>query len=216
MNDFDFEALSNSMHEYRWKQEHNAKWRRSHRVLIAYQKESREFAKESAEKLTNEQAQYFFDRLKVRYKFYQRLVFHHMRRHGGNCGSCEIKLSPPTNVLALGHEVAHAVHMRKKHAGEHWHNKRFYGIMRRIIKVINTNKTAWSAALLAAAQRRAESEQNKQQKAVAMQAEKGKPNFKLAQIRARLKVWRTKEKRVRTAIKKLERREKIWEKKVVS
>jgi hypothetical protein len=213
--DFDFATLSNAMLPFQEERERVHKWKNSHRLITAYQKEFKEYAQEISEIITNEQVVYFFDRLKARYKFRQTLVIYKMRRHSGNCSRYEIRLSPPTNISTLGHEVAHAIHMKTRKFGrkERWHNKRFLNIERRVIKVINTNKADWNAALLKKATDKAASHAKQAQRMAENEAKQATPSFKLQKLNEQRKRWMSKKKRAETAIKKIDRRIKIWSKK---
>jgi len=163
--------------------------------------------------------EYYFDRLKSRYKFRQKLLFHG-RGNGGNCNSWRVRVSHDCSIGVLAHEVGHAIQFRKRGyydtKGTRWHCNEHRKITARVLKTIETNITEWNFTLAKKVERGMQVAITKEIKEKEKTTIKATPDYKLQKLRESIKVWESKRKRAETALKKLRRREKLWVKKVQS
>lgn len=178
--------------------------------LKYYDKERETFKAQYENKLSNTEATHIYKRLASRYKLRQRLCVT-TRSWGGNCSRYRIKVCNKPPVAILAHEIAHAIHWKTRQSGERWHCKRHETIMRRVLRVIETNLIDWKEMANKQSERRAESFEHRLQQKAAKVDYSNSTEGKLERTLAGMKRWKTKQRRAETALKKLNRRKKLYE-----
>lgn len=160
-------------------------------------------------RVTDNQARYIFKRLKARYRIRQQLEF--TDRVRGNCSSWRIRLEHKPEIGVIAHEIAHAIQFKKRKYGEKWHTKKHKKIMDRVYKTIETNLETWVAMADKKKERRETAIKNKQEKQQEAKEKRQETPYKLQKTLALIKKWETKKKRSENALKKLNRRRKLYE-----
>ncbi len=189
-------------------------------MLEYYQKEREQFKTEFETTMSDEEARYVFTRLKKRYHLHRDLEFYG-NGGGGRCGAWYIRLSHTPSVGIMAHEIAHAIHHRKKVQGKipfnsRSHTRRHRAIMRRVARVIMARLEKWRGFVAMRSTKRAESLEEKVTREQAEEVRRATPQYKLEHLRALEKRALTRAKRAQTQLKKVRRKIKIWERKAVA
>ncbi len=121
-----------------------------------------------------------------------------------------IKISHNPSLLVVAHELNHFL-IWKKYPNRHVNHgsKKWQRCLQRIIDYCE-KKNWWKEEL----GHRAEKQVKTFEKRLEREAYKKTPNYMLEQIQKAMKNWESKRRRAENAIKRLSRRQKIWEKKV--
>jgi hypothetical protein len=185
--------------------------------LLYYKKEREENAPAFEQTLLDNEAAYFFEKLKNHYKFTQALYFKG-RTGGGSCNAYRIRLARPVNVGVLAHEVAHAIDMKRRSHFEKdgkWHTNRHAKIMKKVITRINENTNSWKEEMARKEAAKMQSMQARLTKLEQKAAFENSPEGKIEKLLAQKRRWESKAKRASNALRRLNRRIAFWEKKVV-
>jgi hypothetical protein len=177
--------------------------------LKYYSNENEEFKEEFSQRMTDTEVRYIYGRLKARYKIRQDLTLTNAVR--GNCGRWEIKVEHEPSVGILAHEVAHAIQYKKRHKGQKWHCKKHRTLMKGVLKVIRNNFDEWCSMANKKAQKKRDFRERDTARKKALKEQKNTIPYKLMNTRNLIKSWKTKQKRAENALKKLERRKKLYE-----
>jgi hypothetical protein len=189
--------------------------------LKYYQDEHRELGLYRQAKITNQEAEHIFSVFQRRFKIPHSLRFYGYR-DSGHCTRREVKLSNNPSILMMAHELAHAIQYRKrlkkfgifKLPRMGWHTKQHAKLTRKLIGIIVEDLPAYKDAIAMKEGDRLASKATKAQRMAQIEAEKASPAYKLERLNGQKARWLTKKKRAENAIKKIERRIRIWEKKV--
>jgi len=178
-----------------------------------YDNEKKIFKDEYVLKLSDFETGVVFQKLKSHYKFQQFLKFRN--GGGGRCRTWEIIIPHGTSLGLLAHEIAHAVQIKKgKQPNQKWHTKKHTSIMKRILKIANNKKDEWISNAEIQVDKKHGVIMRQEQKQREFEQYKKTPQFKLENISKSIKRWESKKKRAENVLRKLNRRKKIWEKKV--
>jgi len=121
-----------------------------------------------------------------------------------------IKMSWSPSLLIIAHELNHFL-IWKRYPSKHVNHgsKKWLRSLKRVIDYCEKNDWWKDEMLKTEEQSRQTSERNLER-----EAHKKTPEYRLEQIQTAMKKWECKKNRAENALKKLERRRKIWKKKV--
>lgn len=185
--------------------------------LLYYVNERLNFARLAEITITDSETMYIFDKLKSKYKLDYRLEFRN--KLGGVCSNHIIRLQHNPSLLYLIHEVAHSIQHKKRRYqdnGKRWHTKQHKKIMRKIEKYALKHLDDWRSKVSEKNKLEHQRYENKIEKEKAKEEYNKTPQFRLEQIQKNIKRWESKLKRAEKALKRLNRRKIIWQRKVLA
>jgi hypothetical protein len=179
---------------------------------LAYIEEDNKYRNLREEKVSSKQAQIIVKKVSRHFKLESKAVEF---RGAVDCGHAyklwgTIKVSWNPSLLVIAHELNHFLVWKKypkkkvNHGSKKWHR-----CLKRIIDYCE-RKNWWKEEFQKAIVESQET-RNRQTK---QETYKKTPEYKLGQIQKAIKKWESKRRRAENAIKRLSRRQKIWEKKV--
>jgi len=183
--------------------------------LKSYDKEKGENPEASSKMISDPEFIIFIvERMKSRYKLRQRLLL--MRSKWGDSGNCDyirIRLKYPVSVYVIAHEITHAIQMKKipvgaKHVS--YHNKRQRKLTKKLCDYIMKALPVWETLFEIKKRKKEASLRNKELRTKEQEAKKTSAYYKCELCEKAIKRWNAKKKRAENALKKLNRRRKLY------
>jgi hypothetical protein len=168
-------------------------------------------------KLDESQMEFIFEKFKAHYKFSHYLKF------GGRkscCNSNRVQIwRSQMTLYTLIHEVAHAIQFKKRKTVDSegnrirtkFHTKKHTKLMERLYRYFNSHWSQWQETMQKDIERNKVRLEKQSAKINQIMAYKGSPQYKLDLIEKNIKNWESKMRRAQNALKKLNRRKKLWE-----
>lgn len=166
-------------------------------------------------KLDYTQVEFIFDKFKAHYKF------NHDLRIGGRkscCNTHRVQIwRHQMTLYTLIHEVAHAIQFKRRRIminngkGMKFHTKKHTKLMERLYKYFNSHWSQWQMTMQKDIERKKVRLEKQSAKINQIMAYKGSPQYKLDLINKNIHNWESKMRRAQNALKKLNRRKKLWE-----
>ena len=179
------------------------------------------FEKAAGQHVDDGFAEFIVSRLRWSYRLPESEVQFRGHGDGGHCSIDRIQLSHNPSLNLIAHEIAHGRQYRRRikkgylEVGrKKWHTKQHHRLMRRTLEYIYKHLDNWSVEYAVEVKGRQTRLEQRIERLEAKEVYKLSPQYKLDQLRKREKKLATKLKRTQTALKKVQRRIKIWEKKV--
>lgn len=183
--------------------------------IKSYDKEKEENPEASSKMISDPEFIIFIvERMKSRYKLRQRLLL--MRSKWGDSGNCahnSILLKYPVSVYMIAHEITHAIQMKKIPVGAKYvsyHNKRQRKLTKKLCDYIMKALPIWETLFEIKKRKKEASMRNKELRTKEQKAMKISFHYKCDQCEKAIKRWETKKKRAENALKKLNRRKKLY------
>jgi hypothetical protein len=182
--------------------------------LRYYHIEHSRFKEERGIELDATQARYVYGRLATRYKIKQRLDLtsgNPNRAGSGKCGEWRILLRLPTNIQSMAHEIAHAIDMKRMPRPKRWHTKRHARITERILKFLKPRIEEWKTIAQDKERGKEDTAERRRIRKLEQEQTKETPEYRIAKLKTQAERWLSKRTRAENAIRKIERRIRIWE-----
>jgi hypothetical protein len=180
---------------------------------LAYMIEDEKYPQLSEEKISDEHAERIVKKVSRHFKLNaNHVVFKNLRTHGGLASKMwnTITMIHNPNLLIIAHELNHFMLWKKYPRRKVNHGtKKWFWNLKRIINYCE-KKNWWREE----EKRLTEQSQKTQEKQLGQEAYKKTSQYKVEQIQKSIKKWESKKKRAENALKRLDRRKKIWEKKL--
>jgi hypothetical protein len=180
---------------------------------LAYMIEDEKYPQLEKEEISRDHARRIVKKVSRHFKLGRiHVEFRNLRAHGGFARkfSNTITMIHNPNLLLVAHELNHFMLWEKYPRRKVNHgSKKWFWNLKRIINYCE-KKNWWREE----EKRLIEQSKMTLQKQTEREAFKKTPQYKVEQIQKSIKVWESKKKRAENALKRLNRRKKIWEKKL--
>ena len=183
--------------------------------LKSYSKEKEENPEASSKKISDpEFIRFIVERMKSRYKFKQMLYLMCSERgDSGHCSHVRILLKYPVSVYVIAHEITHAIQLKKIPVGtKHisYHNKKQRKLTKKLCDYMMKALPIWETLFEMKKKKKEDSLRNKEMRIKEQKAKKTSFWYKCELCENAIKRWEAKKKRAENALKKLNRRKKLY------
>ena len=183
--------------------------------IKSYDKEKEENPEASSKMISDpEFIRFIVERMTSRYKLRQRLLLMRSKRgDSGNCNYVRMGLKYPVSVYVIAHEITHAIQLKKIPVGtKHisFHNKKQRKLTKKLCDYIMKALPMWETLFEIKKRKKEASLRNKELRTKEQKAKKTSLYYKCELCEKAIKRWNAKKKRAENAIKKLNRRRKLY------